>query len=484
MDKIDIRDSLSKLVFDNQGLFIMAEPSINSRSQVSSGPNMRVKFYAGVAIENSQRVQLCLWIQDTKLRKFTQRDLTILKDLANWIGYVFSTSTKITSRDAQKLIGVQKELSVKNRQLAEANARRKAMLENIGDGVVGINDKGEIIYINLAICNLTGWSHEELIGKPFLHTFILETEDGKEVDVVNRPIRNAMYNNQKVESNKYYLRRKNGSRFAVSVTATPVSLFEQIIGGVTVTRDITREREIDKMKTEFISLASHQLRTPLSSMKWFSEMLLDGDAGQISDEQKDIVESIYVSNERMIQLVNTLLNISRIESGRIIIDPKPTDLGKLVKEVVDGLKNRVEEKKQVVNFHIPEPLPTINIDPELIRHVYMNLLTNALKYSGEGGKIDIQITKSGNEIISKIHDNGMGIPADEQDKVFSKFFRGKNVVKVETDGSGLGLYLVYTIVQSSGGKIWFESEEGKGTEFTFVLPLAGTKPKQGEVRVS
>jgi len=370
-----------------------------------------------------------------------------------------------------------------NRRLQEERAQISTTLESIGDAVLSMNQNGYIVYVNPRVEEITGFTKKDLIGKFFNHAFHMVDERGMEVPIKHRPIRNAFYHKKRVTSNRYFYLKKNGSKFPVSVTATPVLLYDQIIGAVNVFRDITREYEIDKMKTEFISLASHQLRTPLSAMKWFSEILLEGDAGQLTQEQKEMVENIYKSNERMIELVNTLLNISRIESGRIIIDPKPTDIRKLVDEVILELQPRLKGKRQNLAISVHHELPLVNIDPKLIRHVYMNLLTNAIKYSPDGGEITIIISKSGNEIISQITDTGYGIPEDQQERVFQKFFRARNVVKKETDGTGLGLYLTYAIVQSSGGKIWYQSKENAGTTFWFVLPITGSIAREGEVSI-
>lgn len=373
------------------------------------------------------------------------------------------------------------QLSQKNRQLEEEKARQEAMIQNIGDGVVGFNDKGEITFINKQVKAMTGWSQKELLGKPLIHAIKMVDDAGIEIAMSRRPVRTALFEKKKVVDTKNSYVRKDGSKFPVAVTATPVVLYEQVVGGVTVFRDITKEREVDRMKTEFISLASHQLRTPLSAMKWFSEMLIDGDVGKLSGDQLEVMNNIYQSNERMIELVNALLNISRIESGRIIIEPKPTDLEKLVNEVVTELHQKIEKKKQTLVISVSKTLPKINIDPKLVRHIYMNLLTNAIKYSQEGGEIVVMISKSGNEVISQISDSGYGIPKRQQDQIFKKFFRAKNIIRIETDGTGLGLYLTKAIVDSSGGKIWFESEEGKGTTFWFILPLSGSQQKDGEV---
>ena len=341
--------------------------------------------------------------------------------------------------------------------------------------------------MNPAAEKILGWTKAEVAGKKLIDVINIVDNKGVPVPEPERPISKAISELKpfvtSVNSNYNYV-AKDGRKIPVLLNATPILVAGKLIGAINVFRDITHEKDIDRMKTEFISLSSHQLRTPLSAIKWFGEMLLAGDAGTLSPEQKDFVNNIAESTERMIALVNSLLNISRIESGRIIIDPAPTQLPDLVNNVIKEVKNKIDEKKQhlITSFH-PD-LPNINIDPKLIREVYKNLLTNSIKYTPNGGDISIFISKNDKEIISQVTDSGYGIPERDQKKVFAKFYRGENIVKLETEGTGLGLYLVKAVVESSGGRVWFESKENSGTTFQFSLPLTGSEANSGEVAIN
>ncbi len=261
------------------------------------------------------------------------------------------------------------------------------------------------------------------------------------------------------------------------VTAGPVkSAKGDLMGVVFIFSDITREREIDKMKSEFISVTSHQLRTPLSSMKWFLEMLLGGDLGALPEKQKSVMLDVYNSNERVITLVNDLLDVSRIESGKIVLEPTPTNLVDFLKSMLPEVEQQFKKRNQIFEFKRQESLPRISIDPRLIWQVIQNLLTNASKYTPEEGKIALELSSGKKDMLVKVQDNGYGIPEFQKHRVFEKFFRADNVSKME--GTGLGLYIAKEIAEASGGKLWFESTEGKGTAFFLSLPLAGSKPSR------
>ena len=239
-----------------------------------------------------------------------------------------------------------------------------------------------------------------------------------------------------------------------------------------VLHDISREKMVERMKTEFVSISAHQLRTPLSAIKWTLRMLLDGDLGEINPEQREFIDRTYNSNERMINLINDLLNVTRIEEGRYLHKPIMYDMGEIMEYVIKPYREEAAKRQVIFGLErTKKKLPKVLLDVEKIRLAVENLIDNAVRYTPPGGKVTVSLNCDKKEIVVSIKDTGVGIPKDQQERVFTKFFRGANVMKMETEGSGLGLFIARNIIESHGGKIWFESEEGKGTTFHFSIPV-------------
>ncbi len=256
------------------------------------------------------------------------------------------------------------------------------------------------------------------------------------------------------------------------VTNIPIKKGGKSISTLIIVHDVTRERRIEKIKSEFVSVAAHQLRTPLSGIKWTLRTILDEKEG-ISEEQFNFVEKAYEANERMVNLVNDLLNVSRIEEGRYMYKPKKADLMETIKPIIDSYEEKIKEKG--LKFEKKEPkeqLPKLKIDTEKIGMIAHNFLDNALKYTKEG-KITfaIELLDKEDKVKLSVSDTGVGIPEDQQERMFNKFFRAANVMRMETEGSGLGLFIAKNIIEAHGGNVGFTSKEGEGSTFFCTLPI-------------
>ncbi len=389
-------------------------------------------------------------------------------------------SNKRMASQQEAVLNILEDIEEEKDRTEQEKDKANTILQGIGDGVMVIDNDLRITLFNKMASEISGYSAKEVLNKKYNQFIKFVDEKNKKSN--DDYIKEAMATNSIMEMpDDTLLIKKDGSFVPVNDSAAALSDREgHSIGCVIVFRDVTKEREVDKMKTEFVSLASHQLRTPLSAIKWFLEMLLEGDAGRITKNQKNYLQQAFDSNERMISLVNDLLNISRIESGRLSLVPKPTDLIELSQTVIDELMPSIRAHNQIFKFIKPKKLPKIKLDTNLIGQVIANLLSNAIKYTHRQGEIVLKIERKDGQVAISVKDQGVGIPQNQQSKVFQKFFRADNVVTLETEGSGLGLYVAKKVVEASGGHIGFVSQEGKGSTFTFTLPLSGSKAIKGE----
>ena len=414
--------------------------------------------------------------------------ITPILDEDQVIGFIASEE-EITER-----VTLENEVLQQKEQLLKAKKISDAMLDSIGEGVIAHDQNAKVIEINPTALQLFGMKHADFIGKSFTEVIQAETEQGEPISQENRPLKLVSRTNRPQTDTLVYVRKDN-SRFTAMVANSPILVDGTTMGVIQTIRDITKEKKIDEMKTEFISLASHQLRTPLSTINWYLEMVLNGDAGPINSEQEKFVKEAYQGSSRMVALVNALLNVARIESGTFIVDPTETNIVQLVRSVLDELKPQTDEKKQHIMFE-KDDLPLMMLDYQLTRIILQNLLTNAVKYTPENGTVTVELRQLSKDtkirdnlvldqdsFLIKVSDTGIGIPTNDQSLIFKKLFRASNVVKLDTEGTGLGLYIIKSIVEQSKGYLWFESQEQVGTQFYVVLPLSGMIKKEGSRKI-
>lgn len=233
-----------------------------------------------------------------------------------------------------------------------------------------------------------------------------------------------------------------------------------------------RQREFEESKDEFVSLVSHQLRTPLTSMRLFVEMLLDNQIGELNAKQHEYLRMVEISTGRMVDLVSDFLSTSRFELRRMEIKPEPAHIEDIVLSHVQSINPLANQQRVTVVYNKPE-LPEAQVVPNLYGQIVNNLLSNALHYTPEGGTVTVSVEKNKDGFQLNVADTGIGIPAEAQAELFTRFFRADNAKHVVGEGSGLGLYLVKRILDSCGGTIWYETTEGKGTHFHVIIPLIG-----------
>lgn len=228
-------------------------------------------------------------------------------------------------------------------------------------------------------------------------------------------------------------------------------------------------RELDETKDEFISMASHQLRTPLTSVKGYMSMVLEGDAGKISKQQRELLNQAFVSSQRMVYLIADLLNVSRLKTGKFVIESTPTNLAEVIEGEIDQLRETAKSKNMEIEYKKPKDFPTLALDETKIRQVIMNFADNAIYYTPSGGNVKVELSEDKSNVYFKVTDNGLGVPRSDVPHLFTKFYRASNARKARPDGTGLGLFMAKKVIDSQGGNLLFESEENKGSMFGFCF---------------
>lgn len=360
------------------------------------------------------------------------------------------------------LLNILEDTEEARKKAEEESGKTKTVINNFTDGLIIFDNEGRLSLINPQAENFFAIKSKEVEEKsvaelaenPKLHSL---------TNLLGKGLRGIYRKELSVREN-----------LVLELSIIPIMSGTEKTGDLIILHDISREKTIERIKTEFVSLAAHQLRTPLSAIKWTLKMFLDGDIGKITEEQRTFIEKSYQSNERMIELINDLLDVTRIEEGRYLYKPTPANLEDVVQFVINSYQEQIKKKNLKLEFKKEEAkFPQVSVDVEKIRLAIQNLFDNAIRYTLSGGKITIVLKcdSTRKEMEFQIQDTGIGIPDDQKERVFTKFFRAVNASKIDAEGSGLGLFITKNIIEAHGGRIWFESEAGKGTIFHFTLPV-------------
>ena len=307
---------------------------------------------------------------------------------------------------------LEKKVLERTKELADAKAKDEAILASIGDGLTVADETGKMIFSNKNASDIFGLGvNQELTPSDQDKYGVFDPITLKCLSADQMPLSRAV-KGQILDKVPLFIRNlKVPDGKFISVTANPIVLNGISVGGVAIFRDMTKEMEIDKAKTEFVSLVSHQLRTPLSTVNWYAEMLLAGDVGELNEKQKKYLGEVYHSNQRMVELVNALLDVSSLELGTFLIEPEPTDICKLTQNVIDEQKPQINTRKIRFSFSCTKNISLIQADPKLLRMVVQNILANAVKYTTPEGDIKLSLSLPDKKnILLKISDTGYGIP--------------------------------------------------------------------------
>jgi len=256
----------------------------------------------------------------------------------------------------------------------------------------------------------------------------------------------------------------------VALLVIAISIVLLIIAS-TITRNFETLAETNRMKSEFVSIVSHQLRSPLSNLKWVIEILMSGKVCPVAEEQIEYIQILRENSKRMDELVSDLLTVSRIEQNRLPLQEEKTSLKKLVVKIINETEILAKASNVEIEFSFDDEMPEIVFDPSQVKLAIANLVENAVRYAKTKGLVKVRLKKQKNNLCLEVEDNGVGIPEKDQKYIFQKFFRSENAKKHQTEGSGLGLYIAKSIIEKSGGKMGFYSKENKGSTFWLTLPI-------------
>jgi len=361
-------------------------------------------------------------------------------------------------------------------ELSAVASKSEVVINAIGDGVVAIDNQGIIQLINPAAQSIIGWGKQDAVALSYRSVFKLVNQKDESLDPLMDPIQQALNSNQEIRTNNLSLMTNSGKKIMISLVASPVG--EIGSGVITVFHDITNEKAEEREQAEFISTASHEMRTPVASIEGYLGLALNPQTAQVDSRARDFIMKAHASAEHLGFLFQDLLDVAKSDDGRISNKPRVVNLVTFVKEVVQGLKQKATDKGlQLVFKPMPEystekhiaPSYSVNLDNDHIREIVNNLVENAIKYTLKG-EVVVDVTGDEEHVTISVKDSGLGIPAEDMQHLFQKFYRVDDKNTRNIGGTGLGLYLCRRLTEIMGGRIWAESTYSKGSTFYVELP--------------
>jgi len=399
--------------------------------------------------------------------------ITPVVDATGVISHCVAIKQDVTARKQaeEQLLETVRQLEEQYRVAETARSEARAIFDATSEAMVLLSPEGEFLALNRSFEEFFAFKAEELLGQQFFKRFA----DVERIFADTSPFRTGLAASAEDPERVLHaeLQQVWPVQRELQLYSPPVRNAEgEFVGRLYAFRDVTRDREIDRMKSEFVSLVSHELRTPLTSITGYLEMVLDGDAGELAEEQRDYLEIVKRNTDRLACLVTDLLDVSRIEAGKIELKLLPQDLPALIKTAVESMQPMCQAKQQQLAVQVAATLPPVQGDANRIIQILTNFISNACKYTPEQGSISVVARLAEGETVVEVRDTGIGLSAADQQQLFSKFFRADNSTTRQVGGTGLGLWITRSLVELHGGRIEVESSPGKGSTFRFTLPLA------------
>ena len=453
-------------------LAVLAKEKESIRSKLAT-----VAKQLAITAKEKESVRLKLVVTAKEKESVRSKLAVVAKQLATTAKEKENIRSKLAVT-AKKLKGFYKTLEEKiierTKDLAEAKAKDEALLQSIGEGVIGVDLSGKIIFANQAAQTMLGRRSEDITGRILHDVLMVSDEKGNFIPREKCPVCAAFKMGSVNSFSNYSFVRSDKTKFPVAINVQSIIIEGKLAGAVDVFRDITKEKEIDTAKTEFISTVSHELRTPLAITIEGIGLVIDEIIGKINKKQKETLLVAKNNLYRLSSIINDMLDIAKIEAGKMEINKELVDMGELIKKVVASLRTKADKKGLKLRIVLPEKRVNIYADPDKITQVLINLINNSIKFTN-AGHIEVGVKEFANEIQCYISDTGIGIANKYLPLAFNKFQQFDRQPGSGEKGTGLGLAICKAIVVSHQGKIWVESEKGKWTKVIFTLPKRSNK---------